>query len=963
MSRKRVLSAFISFFILTVLVSQILSSQSLANKKCVIPQSGTVNYPNARVDLTLAETVHNLDTGLSYTTIQAAIDAVETLDGHTIFVEEGTYYEHLYINKSLTLFGDTIGTAVIDGNGTSQVVDIKADNVDISNFLITNGQTGFYIRDSSHNRIWQNTITNTVKAITVYGYVLSHSSFNTISENTISNNTCGIDDGGVNTTIAGNTVTFNEQGIAGGANTTIVGNTVASNEEGMYLGTNNTVISNTVKNNFLGVVIGTGSKLRGNKLDENRFNFVASWLNLRPRVAHNDIDTTNKINGKNIHYIMNQTNLLIDSSTNPNISYLALIQCQNVTVKDLTLSSNGEGIMLSDCINCTIQNCHFKSNIVGITATASNTCLIDNNIIDNLQGIKLTGDHNKVTNNNIINNTIRSLPYTYPDKWPNRWASTYFRFLIDLTTGAASDFPLWSGGLYLQKAENCTISSNNIAHNEHGILLFCSRYNVLKNNSMTGNVYNFGIRRPYVPIEWARNPPDHPQISPYLMHSIDSSNTVDGKPICYWIDRHHQIVPSDAGYVALINCTDIVAQNLVLTHNYRGVLLVATRNILLSHSVISGTKFGIEITDQGVHDFPASVNNTIQENSITNSGTGIYLSTSNNSVCNNLLTSNLLAIVVDKDFNEIIGNIMTNNVQPPIEEWLLGFYPPHENDISWRWRYPYHGSAYGGIILETSNTFVHRNEFTSNDFGLALEPYYWNTQANVVTANIFVNNEYGIWLEARDNMFYHNNFVNNAYSVYIDPGLKGRIDPNALVNTWDNGVEGNYWSDYTGHDSDNNGIGDSAYYDIGWANQDNHPLMGQFFSFNTSLGKHVNVISNSTIEDFEYFESNSTIRMYVSGESAYGFCRACIPHELMKVTSISVIIDDGATTTLYPNYTLHDNTTHSWIYFAYQHSTHKIDIIPEFLSLILLPLFMIATLLTVVVYKRKHQTWNKKREV
>ena len=37
--------------------------------------------------------------------------------------------------------------------------------------------------------------------------------------------------------------------------------------------------------------------------------------------------------------------------------------------------------------------------------------------------------------------------------------------------------------------------------------------------------------------------------------------------------------------------------------------------------------------------------------------------------------------------------------------------------------------------------------------------------------------------------------------------------------------------------------------------------------------------------------------------------------------------------------------------------------IPEFPSFLILPLFMIATLLAVIVYKRKHQTRNKKREV
>ena len=47
--------------------------------------------------------VHNLNTGLNYTTIQEAIDANETSDGHTIFVEHGTYLEHIVVNKSLTL--------------------------------------------------------------------------------------------------------------------------------------------------------------------------------------------------------------------------------------------------------------------------------------------------------------------------------------------------------------------------------------------------------------------------------------------------------------------------------------------------------------------------------------------------------------------------------------------------------------------------------------------------------------------------------------------------------------------------------------------------------------------------------------------------------------------------------------------------------------------------------------------
>jgi hypothetical protein len=45
-------------------------------------------------------TVRNLATGLDYSTIQSAIDAPETLDGQTIEVQAGTYFESVILHKS-----------------------------------------------------------------------------------------------------------------------------------------------------------------------------------------------------------------------------------------------------------------------------------------------------------------------------------------------------------------------------------------------------------------------------------------------------------------------------------------------------------------------------------------------------------------------------------------------------------------------------------------------------------------------------------------------------------------------------------------------------------------------------------------------------------------------------------------------------------------------------------------------
>ena len=321
-------------------------------------------------------------------------------------------------------------------------------------------------------------------------------------------------------------------------------------------------------------------------------------------------------------------------------------------------------------------------------------------------------------------------------------------------------------------------------------------------------------------------------------------------------------------------------------------------------TILHGDYCGIELYD--------SSNNNLTGNTVSsNGGYGIRIMHSNN--------------------NSLVGNTFSSNNGDGIE-----FYYSSNNTVSGN---TVSSNGWYGIELRCSNNnTLMSNNVSNNRYGIELS----HSKNNTISGNIVLSNGwYGIWLRyssnntvvsntvsnnykygislfgSDNNVIFHNNFVNNTQQV----------DSVGSTNSWNNSLEGNYWSNYTGVDSNHDGIGDS-YHVINANNTDYYPLMGMFHSFNTSLGYNVNVISNSTIEDFEYFESNSTIKMYVSNmttNQTFGFCRVCIPKGLMP-PPYTVIIDDGLTEALHFNDTIYDNDTHRWIYFAYEHSTHEVVI-------------------------------------
>jgi len=129
----------------------------------------------------LESIVVNVNTGFKYSSIQEAINAPETKDGHTIFIYPGIYRENIEINKALVIKGENKGLTIIEQGDKSEITMlIKAKNVTVSNVKISNCTFGIWVLNTSEVKILNNEISNCKTGIR-----LDYSSYCRVESNTI----------------------------------------------------------------------------------------------------------------------------------------------------------------------------------------------------------------------------------------------------------------------------------------------------------------------------------------------------------------------------------------------------------------------------------------------------------------------------------------------------------------------------------------------------------------------------------------------------------------------------------------------------------------------------------------------------------------------------------------------------------------------------------------------------------
>lgn len=310
-------------------------------------------------------------------------------------------------------------------------------------------------------------------------------------------------------------------------------------------------------------------------------------------------------------------------------------------------------------------------------------------------------------------------------------------------------------GLYVILSENCTLEGNTAESNNYGIYLSSSEGNTLQNNRMENNSYNFAFPRAST------------------ANDIDESNTVDGKPIYFFVNESNLILDSgsNAGTVYCINCQNVTVRDLNLSGNLYGLYFYSSADSHVENISSSDNRYAFYISGSSGLNFTG--------NNANSNSYGLY--------------------IIDSEWNSLSGNILENNTYnfgiqgnctsqsaPDVESSnLLDGKPMYI--LSGVSGYVLDSGSYAGSVclLSCQNITVRDLVFHDERFGI----YLYGTEGAVLENNTLSGNYYGACLtDSGNNTVHGNKFSGNSRGIYLEASSGNILANNTLSENSGYGV-------------------------------------------------------------------------------------------------------------------------------------------------------------------------------
>jgi nitrous oxidase accessory protein len=340
----------------------------------------------------------NPEKNIAAENLQAMIDSLE--EGAVLKLEDKTYEGNIVINKELTLIGKA--NTVIKGDGTGNVISIKAPNVTLKKLTVTNSGMD---RNSpeEYAGIKIHTNGNVVDHIKIthsfHGIYLSQAHENKIDHVEIK----GIGKGEIAAQGNGIHVYYANHNL-------LSHNTIEGTRDGMFFeyGNKNESYENSISDTRYG--------LHYMYSDENIFKSNTFTMNTGGAAVMN----SNRLLLEDNHFIVNYGNQSFG---------LLLLQANDNQIKNNTFYMNQRGIYIDQATRNTIQGNKISQNQIGIELWASSNEQV------------FTG--NLITENTIpavtIGGTGETNFWSYEGKG-NDWGNSFP--LTDLNQNGIGDFPI-----------------------------------------------------------------------------------------------------------------------------------------------------------------------------------------------------------------------------------------------------------------------------------------------------------------------------------------------------------------------------------------------------------------------------------------------------------------------------------------------------------------------------------------